>query len=91
MTSHHAITAPKPWWAAGDGGHLDNLAMATNARGQGIGQLLVRTLLQAVDQDEPAMVTLTTSIPGFFWFSGLRPAVRWLHCDDAPSAQLGPF
>ena len=48
------------------GGHLDNLAVAPNARGQGIGQLLVQTLLQAVVQDGPAMVTLTTRIPAFF-------------------------
>jgi ribosomal protein S18 acetylase RimI-like enzyme len=48
------------------GGHLDNLAVAPSARGRGIGQQLVQALLQAVGQEEPAMVSLTTRIPSFF-------------------------
>lgn len=48
------------------GGHLDNLAVVPSARGRGIGQQLVQALLQAVGQDGPAMVSLTTRIPSFF-------------------------
>jgi len=48
------------------GGHLDNLAVAPSARGRGIGQQLVQTLLQKVGQHGPAMVSLTTRIPSFF-------------------------
>jgi ribosomal protein S18 acetylase RimI-like enzyme len=54
------------------GGHLDNLAVAPSARSQGIGQQLVQTLLQAVGQDGPAMVTLTTRIPSFFAAFGFQ-------------------
>lgn len=55
------------------GGHLDNLAVAPSARGRGIGQQLVQTLLQAVGQNGPAMVTLTTRIPRFFSPFGFQP------------------
>ena len=55
------------------GGHLDNLAVATSARTQGIGQQLVQALLQAVGQDGPAMVSLTTRIPRFFSPFGFQP------------------
>ena len=55
------------------GGHLDNLAVASSARGRGIGQQLVQTLLQAVGQHGPAMVSLTTRIPGFFSPFGFQP------------------
>jgi ribosomal protein S18 acetylase RimI-like enzyme len=55
------------------GGHLDNLAVAPSARGRGIGQHLVRTLLQAVDPEGPAMVSLTTRIPHFFSPFGFQP------------------
>ena len=55
------------------GGHLDNLAVAPSARGQGIGQQLVQTLLQAVGQEGPAMVSLTTRIPAFFSPFGFQP------------------
>ena len=55
------------------GGHLDNLAVAPSARGRGIGQQLVQTLLQAVGQDGPAMVSLTTRIPSFFSSFGFQP------------------
>lgn len=48
------------------GGHLDNLAVAPSVRGRGIGQQLLQALLQAVTQEGPAMVSLTTRIPRFF-------------------------
>jgi ribosomal protein S18 acetylase RimI-like enzyme len=56
------------------GGHLDNLAVAPSARGRGIGQQLVRTLLQSTGCPGPAMVSLTTRIPGFFSSIGFQPA-----------------
>lgn len=55
------------------GGHLDNLAVAPSARGQGIGQQLVHALLQAVGQQGPALVSLTTRIPSFFSPFGFQP------------------
>lgn len=55
------------------GGHLDNLAVAPRARGRGIGQQLVQALLQAVGQEGPAMVSLTTRIPSFFAPFGFQP------------------
>jgi len=55
------------------GGHLDNLAVAPSARGRGIGQQLVQTLLQVVGQHGPAMVSLTTRIPSFFAPFGFQP------------------
>jgi predicted N-acetyltransferase YhbS len=48
------------------GGHLDNLAVAPQARGQGVGQALVQRLLADTATDGPAMVSLTTRIPQFF-------------------------
>jgi ribosomal protein S18 acetylase RimI-like enzyme len=48
------------------GGHIDNLAVASRARGRGIGKQLVQALLQTVCQEGPAMVSLTTRIPSFF-------------------------
>lgn len=48
------------------GGHLDNLAVSPDAQGSGIANQLVLTLLRAVRDDGPAMVTLTTRIPSFF-------------------------
>ena len=48
------------------GGHLDNLAVAPSSRGRGIGRQLVQSLLQAVGQNGPAMVSLTTRIPRYF-------------------------
>jgi ribosomal protein S18 acetylase RimI-like enzyme len=48
------------------GGHLDNLAVAPKARGQGIGQALVQRLLADTASKGPAMVSLTTRIPQFF-------------------------
>lgn len=55
------------------GGHLDNLAVAPSARGRGIGQQLVQTLLQAVCEEGPSMVSLTTRIPSFFSPFGFQP------------------
>lgn len=48
------------------GGHLDNLSVAPAARRKGLGKLLVRELLAYTSQGGPAMVSLTTRIPGFF-------------------------
>ena len=48
------------------GGHLDNLAVAPEARGQGVGHKLIESLLQSVAHEGPAMVSLTTRIPDFF-------------------------
>ncbi|MCP9941927.1 GNAT family N-acetyltransferase [Cyanobium sp. ATX 6E8] len=48
------------------GGHLDNLAVAPQARGQGLGQALVQRLLTDNAATGPAMVSLTTRIPEFF-------------------------
>lgn len=47
-------------------GHLDNLAVAPEARGQGLGQALVQRLLTDNAATGPAMVSLTTRIPEFF-------------------------
>ena len=54
------------------GGHLDNLAVAPTARGRGVGQQLVQSLLKAVCCDGPAMVSLTTRIPSFFTKFGFQ-------------------
>ena len=48
------------------GGHLDNLAVAPAARGQGLGRALVQRLLAVSAVDGPAMISLTTRIPAFF-------------------------
>ena len=42
-------------------------------RGRGIGQQLVQTLLQAVCEEGPSMVSLTTRIPNFFAPFGFQP------------------
>jgi len=55
------------------GGHLDNLAVVPNARGRGIGHQLVHALLQSVCYEGPAIVSLTTRIPGFFTTFGFQP------------------
>ena len=68
------------------GGHLDNLAVAPSARGRGIGQQLVQeALLQAVSQEGPAMVSLTTRIPSFFSPFGFQPCG---HLADGSTAML---
>ena len=48
------------------GGHLDNLAVAPQARGQGVGQALVNRLISDTSLAGPGMVSLTTRIPQFF-------------------------
>ena len=48
------------------GGHLDNLAVAPAARGQGVARALVKRLLRDSAVDYPAMISLTTRIPDFF-------------------------
>ena len=48
------------------GGHLDNLAVAPGARGQGVGRALVQRLLADSAVNGPAMISLTTRIPAFF-------------------------
>ena len=67
------------------GGHLDNLAVALSARGRGIGQQLVQALLQAVGQEGPGMVSLTTRIPSFFSPFGFQPCG---HLTDGSTAML---
>jgi ribosomal protein S18 acetylase RimI-like enzyme len=55
------------------GGHLENLAVAPNARGLGIGHQLVQALLESVGQEQPGIVSLTTRIPSFFSPFGFQP------------------
>ena len=55
------------------GGHLENLSLAPIARGKGIGQQLVQTLLQDVHHERPSIVSLTTRIPAFFSPFGFQP------------------
>lgn len=54
------------------GGHLDNLVVLPRARGHGIGQRLVKALLQDVCEQGPAMVSLSTRIPRFFTPFGFK-------------------
>jgi N-acetylglutamate synthase-like GNAT family acetyltransferase len=54
------------------GGHLDNLAVAPSARGQGVGRALVQRLLADSAVDGPAMISLTTRIPTFFSALGFQ-------------------
>ena len=56
------------------GGHLDNLAVAPDARGQGVGQALVQRLLADTASSGPAMVSLTTRIPELFEPLGFQPS-----------------
>jgi ribosomal protein S18 acetylase RimI-like enzyme len=67
------------------GGHLDNLAVAPSARSRGIGQQLVQALLQAVGEEGPSMVSLTTRIPSFFSPFGFQPCG---HLADGSTAML---
>ena len=67
------------------GGHLENLSVVPSARGRGIGQLLVHSLLEAVRQDGPTMVSLTTRIPRFFSPFGFQPCG---HLADGSTAML---
>ena len=48
------------------GGHLENLAVAPAARGQGVGRALVQRLLVDSAVDSPVMISLTIRIPAFF-------------------------
>ncbi len=54
------------------GGHLDNLAVAPAARGQGVGRALVQRLLADSAVDAPVMISLTTRIPAFFSALGFQ-------------------
>jgi ribosomal protein S18 acetylase RimI-like enzyme len=55
------------------GGHLDNLAVAPEARGQGVGKALVKCLLYECSKSGSTMVSLTTRIPKFFVPLGFQP------------------
>lgn len=67
------------------GGHLENLAVIPDIRGQGIGRQLVHALLEAVTLEAPAMVTLTTRIPAFFASFGFQSCGE---LDDGSIAML---
>lgn len=67
------------------GGHLDNLAVAPQVRGQGVGQALVQRLLADTAATGPAMVSLTTRIPEFFEPLGFQPCG---HLADGSTAML---
>jgi len=54
------------------GGHLENLAVAPAARGQGVARALVKRLLRDSAVDYPAMISLTTRIPDFFSALGFQ-------------------
>ena len=54
------------------GGHLENLAVAPAARGQGVARALVERLLTDSAVDYPAMISLTTRIPDFFSALGFQ-------------------
>ena len=54
------------------GGHLENLAVAPAARGQGVARALVKRLLIDSAIDYPAMISLTTRIPDFFSSLGFQ-------------------
>ena len=54
------------------GGHLENLAVAPAARGQGVARALVKRLLIDSSVDYPAMISLTTRIPDFFSALGFQ-------------------
>ena len=54
------------------GGHLENLAVAPAARGQGVARALVERLLIDSAVDYPAMISLTTRIPDFFSALGFQ-------------------
>ena len=54
------------------GGHLENLAVAPAARGQGVARALVKRLLRDSAVDYSAMISLTTRIPDFFSALGFQ-------------------
>lgn len=63
------------------GGHLDNLAVAPCARGQGVGRAPVQRLLADSAVEGPAMISLTTFTPAFL--SALGFQVVGPHVDAA--------
>ena len=67
------------------GGHLENLAVAPAARGQGVARALVKRLLIDSAIDYPAMISLTTRIPDFFSALGFQLVGPM---DDASSAMV---
>lgn len=67
------------------GGHLDNLAVSPEARGQGVGQSLVLRLLADTAKSGPSMVSLTTRIPGFFEPLGFQTCG---HLPDGSTAMI---
>ena len=67
------------------GGHLENLAVAPSARGQGVARALVERLLIDSVVDFPAMISLTTRIPDFFSALGFQVVGS---LDDASSAMV---
>jgi amino-acid N-acetyltransferase len=65
-----------------DGGLLRSMAVASSARGRGIGQALTTAVLDlAAIQDLPAVYLLTTTAEGFFPKFGFVPVSR----DDVPA------
>jgi ribosomal protein S18 acetylase RimI-like enzyme len=54
------------------GGHIENLAVAPVARGQGVGTALVQALLAEIAVDGPSIISLTTRIPRFFSAMGFQ-------------------
>jgi ribosomal protein S18 acetylase RimI-like enzyme len=55
------------------GGHIDNLALDPEARGQGVAHALVQLLLADTAATGPAVVSLSTLIPQFFKPLGFQP------------------
>ena len=54
------------------GGHLDNLAVSPQARGDGVDQALLHALLSDSSHGGSAIVTLPTRIPQFFVSLGFK-------------------
>lgn len=61
MLSHHS-----------KGGHLENLAVAPDMRGQGIGTQLIKKLIEDTSSSTPCLITLTTRIPDYFQKFGFK-------------------
>ena len=58
------------------GGHLDNLVVAPQSRGLGVGVALVQCLLRETATLGPGIVSLTTRIPTFFEALGFKHCGR---------------